>query len=175
MTDNFVDKQVQNVQLKRGKQEKIFSSMIIASAKGFVYVLPIESRTTGLGIPDLFMNLVDYDPFPVWCELKDMGDIPTVIGAKIDFEPGQYNRLLELYRAGSLAFVQIYNKGSAMCIPLDLIDRETQRIKEDFKALINNYTFECFGLLKSNKCVIGYGRWLEGTISALRIRQYQLL
>lgn len=151
------------------KQEALFSKMICSLLAPHVYVQPIESRLTGLGIPDLYMHIPSASSiFPIWCELKDMGDADQLLGAKIAFEPGQYNKLLELYRAKALAFVMVYWKEHACSIPLDCIDRVTQRIKKESLMALH---LRKIGPLKAGARIDQFSSDMVLTLGTLRSRQ----
>lgn len=151
------------------KQEALFSKMICSLLAPHIYVQPIESRMTGLGIPDLYMHIPS-EPvmFPIWCELKDMGDVAQLLGAKIAFEPGQFNKLLELYRANALAFVMVYWKEHACVIPLDCIDRATQRIKKERLMALH---LKKIGPLKVGAQITHFSSDMVLTLKILRNRQ----
>lgn len=151
------------------KQERLFSKCLQASMGNIFYVLPIESHAT-LGIPDLYMhNRQSLQPYPIWCELKDMSDVTALAGAKIAFEPGQMNRLTEIYRSGALSFVQVYWQQSAVIIALDGIDRMTERIKKE--TLNECLSLIPLGPLKAGGMFPTYESVLASILDELRIRQ----
>lgn len=156
-----------------GKQERLFSKCIQAALRERFYVLPIESHAT-LGIPDLYMHEKRVpQPIPIWCELKDMRDVTALSWAKIPFEAGQLNRLIDIYMSGALAFVQVYWQNHAVIIPLDCIERSTEKIKKE--ALHGGLSLIPFGPLKEGGTFPGYAASLSSTICELRIRQVGLL
>lgn len=120
------------------KNESLFSSRLQSMLSSFFFVQPIESRLTGLGIPDLYMH-PDLRKFPAidaafsaWLELKDAGDVLDTMTAPIAFEAGQLNKLYEMYHSGVLSGVCIFHKMQGVfVIPTTAIDRMTQTIKKD--------------------------------------------
>lgn len=151
------------------KQERLYSKCIQSSVGQLLYCMPIESHST-LGIPDLYMHdRTACMPFPVWCELKDMSNLVTLANAKIAFEAGQMNRLVELYRSGALAFVQVYWNSQSICIALDGIDRQHERIK---KETLDECLFSIpVGPLRAGGMFPTYEKCLLPILYELRTRQ----
>lgn len=88
------------------------------------YAQPIESNSTGLGIPDIHI-LSPIKKVPCWIECKCMDDIDN----EIPFEPGQCNWLFEYAKSGGVSLVAVSCKDVVYIFSIKCVDRMTQKIR----------------------------------------------
>jgi hypothetical protein len=70
-----------------------------------ILIQPIESGTTGLGIPDLFIRT---ERSECWVELKQTRNIKK--GIRIDFRPGQLPWIMNYHKLGGRVFLFLFVK-----------------------------------------------------------------
>ena len=88
------------------------------------YAQPIESNSTGLGIPDIHI-LTPMKKRPVWVECKCMKDIDD----EIPFEPGQANWLFEYATSGGVSLVAVLCNELVYVFAIKCVDRMTQKLR----------------------------------------------
>jgi len=99
-----------------------YVSTIRKHAGGFCQ--PIESRPTGVGIPDHY-GLTPRGKIGYWMEFKVMNDIEHAI----PFEPGQLNWLYEHMLCGGVSLVNILVGGTIYIFSAEYVDRTTNHIR----------------------------------------------
>lgn len=88
------------------------------------YTQPIESNSTGAGIPDLY-GITPWKHKPYWMEFKVM----QCIDDAIPFEPGQLNWLYGHSQMGGISLVNILVGETIYIFSCRCVDRMTQQLK----------------------------------------------
>ena len=113
-----------------------------------VIATPIESGTTGLGIPDLYIRTTKVS---AWAELKHIRQ-PFTYPFVVPFRPGQHAWLTQHHRLGGVSLL-------IMSTPTDIFVFKNKHIHEAYDK--NMYNFISFSFVNFN--VLEFIEWLDAS------------